>query len=139
VEESVLTEPASRPDTDSRPILDSQNAGGGDVLIASAVPASGVARGPGPARGPRLAWLPYAIAFAAAACGLVLIALSSRLVQAGTVTVGGALILAAAERLVLPERRAGMLVTRHRLIDVTILAGLGAAILVVALVLPKQT
>jgi hypothetical protein len=39
-------------------------------------------------------------------------------------------------RLVLPERAAGLLVTRHRVLDVLALAGLGAGIMAASLVLP---
>ena len=41
-------------------------------------------------------------------------------------------------RLVLPERRAGMLVSRRRLADVATLATFGVGLLVAGLVLPPQ-
>jgi hypothetical protein len=50
------------------------------------------------------------------------------------------MVLAAAlARIVLPERRAGMLVSRRRLVDVAVLAALGTGLLVAALVLPPQS
>ncbi len=45
---------------------------------------------------------------------------------------GGALIVAAALRLVLRQRDAGMLAVRHRLVDVVVLAGMGAALVFLA-------
>ena len=59
--------------------------------------------------------------------------------RAGTLAVAGLLIAAAVARLVLPEHRAGMLVSRRRLADVAVLSGLGVALLVAGLVLPAQS
>lgn len=50
--------------------------------------------------------------------------------------VAGALLLGAALRLLLPRQRAGLLVVRRRWIDVTVMASLGAAITIVASVVP---
>jgi hypothetical protein len=50
--------------------------------------------------------------------------------------VAGALFLAALARLVLPERRVGMLASRRRFVDVTVLAVLATGLLVAGLVLP---
>ena len=50
--------------------------------------------------------------------------------------VAAALLAAALVRLVLPERRAGLLASRGRALDVTTLAVLGAAVLAVAAWLP---
>jgi hypothetical protein len=49
-----------------------------------------------------------------------------------------ALACAALLRLVLPERDAGMLAVRHRLLDVTVLLGLGIALFVLAGTIPDQ-
>jgi hypothetical protein len=46
--------------------------------------------------------------------------------------VGGALIAAGALRLVLRQRDAGMLAVRHRLVDVLLLVGMGAALIFLA-------
>ncbi|HEY2577515.1 MAG TPA: DUF3017 domain-containing protein [Streptosporangiaceae bacterium] len=126
-----------------------QDAGAGDIPDAADVPttppavtattvppAPGV---PGRAGGPRLASLAYAVALAGLAGGLIWMWLAPRHVEPGTVWVAGALFLAALERLVLPERWAGMLLTRRRLPDVMVLAAIGAGILAVALVLPATS
>jgi hypothetical protein len=60
-------------------------------------------------------------------------------VKGGTLAVAGILLAAALARIVLPERRAGMLVSRRRLVDVAVLAALGAGLLVAGLVLPPQS
>ncbi len=52
--------------------------------------------------------------------------------RVGVRIVGLALGAAAALRLVLPQRDAGMLAVRHRLVDVAILAGIGAALIFLA-------
>lgn len=59
-------------------------------------------------------------------------------IKAGTLAVAGILLAAALARLALPERRAGMLASRHRLADVAVLAALGTGLLVAGLVLPAQ-
>jgi hypothetical protein len=81
--------------------------------------------------------MPYAIAVAGVLAGLVWAWQGTAQVRAGMVTVAAALLAAALARLVLPERQAGLLATRHRLLDVVIMLGLGVCILVVALVLPR--
>jgi hypothetical protein len=98
-----------------------------------------VASAPARAGGPRLASLPYAIALAGLAGGLIWMWFAPKHVEPGTVAVAGALLVAALERLVLPERWAGMLLTRRRVPDVMALAALGAGILAVALVLPATS
>jgi hypothetical protein len=60
-------------------------------------------------------------------------------VRGGTLAVAGIVLAAALARVVLPERRAGMLVSRRRLVDVAVLAALGTGLLVAALVLPPQS
>lgn len=52
--------------------------------------------------------------------------------------VGGALCFAAICRLVLRNRDAGMLAVRNRFVDAAILAGLGIALLFLALTIPDQ-
>lgn len=85
---------------------------------------------------PRWTFLPYAVVFAGTACGLAWTSLGPRHVMNGLLAVASALLVAAALRLVLPERRAGLLLSRRRLLDVLALASLGASIMVVVLVLP---
>lgn len=88
------------------------------------------------ARVPLWAHLPYAIALAAMAGGLVWVALGSGHVRTGVMVVGIALLVAAAARLVLPERLAGLLVSRRRTGDVLALASLGACLVALVLALP---
>jgi hypothetical protein len=59
-------------------------------------------------------------------------------VRGGTLALAGMLLAAAVARLVLPERRAGLLASRRRLVDVAAFAVLGAALLVAGLVFPAQ-
>lgn len=114
----MLTKPDSRPDTDSRSV---------DNRTRSVRAASS-----------RWQHLPYAVVLAGVVAGLAWIWLGTRQVKAGMLTVAVALLLASVARLVLPERGAGLLVSRHRVTDVLMLAFLGAAILVVVLVLPRS-
>jgi hypothetical protein len=59
-------------------------------------------------------------------------------VRGGTLAVAGIVLAAAAARLVLPERRAGMLASRRRLADVAAFTVLGVALLAAGLVFPAQ-
>ncbi len=58
--------------------------------------------------------------------------------RAGCYLVALAMVGAAALRLVLPARRAGLLVVRSRPLDVAVLATLGVAVLLLAKVVPAQ-
>ena len=114
-----------------------------DAPAAAAVPAvpgaapAGRAEVPARVGAPRWANLPYAVVLAVAAAGLLWVAPGGlRHVQEGMLTVASALLAAALLRLVLPERAAGLLVTRHRVLDVLALASLGAGIIAAVLVLP---
>jgi zinc transporter ZupT len=111
----VLTKADSRPDTDSR------SAGGRARRVR-----------------PRWQHLPYGVVLAGLLAGLGWMWLgATRPVKPPMLTVGASLLLAAVLRLVLPESRARLLVSRHRLNDVLVLAFLGAAIVAVTLALPK--
>lgn len=55
----------------------------------------------------------------------------------GALLVGAALALAALLRLVLPVRRSGLLVVRSRRLDVSVLLGLGTAVLLLASSVPE--
>ncbi len=94
------------------------------------------ARRSGPVRG---AQVPYAIVLAGLAAGLGYIWQGSHFVRAGTFILAGALFVAVAARIALPERRAGMLASRRRYIDVTALAILAIGLLVAGLVLPTPS
>jgi hypothetical protein len=84
----------------------------------------------------------YQVPYAVVICGLVLalvwIRRGGQDVRGGTLAVAGILLAAALVRLVLPEHRAGMLVSRRRLTDIAVLAAFGIGLLVVGLVLPPQ-
>ena len=86
---------------------------------------------------PRWLHVPYAIVFAVAAGGLGWTWLGPRHVKAGMLAVASALLAGAVLRLVLPERRAGLLLSRRRVFDILVLASLGASIIAVVLVLPR--
>jgi Protein of unknown function (DUF3017) len=102
---------------------------------------------PGPPRGARSrrpvggrgTQVPYAIVVAGLAAGLAYIWQGPHSVRAGTFILAGALFVAVAARLALPERRAGMLASRRRYIDVTALAILAIGLLVAGLVLPTPS
>jgi len=83
--------------------------------------------------------VPYVIVVAGLAAGLAYIWQGPHSVRAGTFIVAGALFVAVAARLALPERRAGMLASRRRYIDVTALAILAIGLLVAGLVLPTPS
>ena len=70
-----------------------------------------------------------------AAVGLVVI--GDRRFRPGCVILGSALLLGALLRAVLPERAAGMLRLRSRLVDVVTMGALGALTIVLALVVPQ--
>ncbi|MGO9219420.1 MAG: DUF3017 domain-containing protein [Streptosporangiaceae bacterium] len=94
------------------------------------------ARRSGTVRGDQL---PYVIVLAGLAAGLGYIWQGSHFVRAGTFILAGALFVAVAARIALPERRAGMLASRRRYIDVTALAILAIGLLVAGLVLPTPS
>jgi Protein of unknown function (DUF3017) len=67
---------------------------------------------------------------------LLIISQGVHLVRSGTLVFAGVLLIAAVARLVLPERRLGLLSSRRRLLDVAILGVLGIGLLVAGLVVP---
>lgn len=78
----------------------------------------------------------YLLILATMALGVVLAYLDDW--RLGARILGGALLSAGALRLVLPERDAGMLRVRHRLVDVGVLALMGGAIVWLAGDIPEQ-
>jgi hypothetical protein len=58
--------------------------------------------------------------------------------RGGVHMISGALVAAAALRLVLPARDAGMLAVRHRALDCSLLAAVGIALWVLASTIPDQ-
>jgi hypothetical protein len=92
-----------------------------------------------PARSRWLDQLPYAIALCGLAASLIWVLQGGQGIRGGTLAVAGTLLATALARLALPERRAGLLVSRRRLLDVAVLAAFGVGLLVAGLVLPPQT
>jgi hypothetical protein len=83
-----------------------------------------------------LSRLSYLVVLAGCAAGLGWLAQGgARAVRGGTLALAGALAVAAAARLVLPEDRAGLLASRKRLTDAITLAVLAAGLLVAGLAL----
>jgi len=87
------------------------------------------------ATGP-LTWLPYLIVLAGVAAGLFVTWQGSKYAGLGTSLVGGALLVAAVARLLLPPRYAELLSSRWKASDVVAFTALGAGVLAIALVLP---
>jgi hypothetical protein len=83
-----------------------------------------------------LAWLPYLIVLAGVGAGLFVIWQGSKYAGLGTSMVGGALLAAAAARLLLPPRYTELLSSRGKASDVVTFTALGAGVLAIALVLP---
>jgi hypothetical protein len=83
--------------------------------------------------------LPYLIVLACAAGSLAVIGLGAQYARSGTLVFAGVLLMAATARLTLPDRRAGMLSSRRKLVDVAIFAILGAGSLVAGLVIHAAT
>jgi uncharacterized membrane protein YeaQ/YmgE (transglycosylase-associated protein family) len=92
---------------------------------------------PGKAVKPWLAQFCYTVAIVAALAGLVGLWLMHRELRTDMVVMAAGVLAATVARLVLPDRMTGMLVSRRRVVDVLILASLGASLMVVALVLPS--
>jgi hypothetical protein len=89
--------------------------------------------------GIRFADLPYLIVLACTAASLAIIRLGAQYVRSGTLVFAGVLLAAAAARLALPDRRAGMLSSRRKLVDVAIFAVLGGGLLLAGLVIHAAT
>jgi hypothetical protein len=102
----------------------------------SAKPADKPARAgdAGRARSRLAVQLPYLIVLAGVVAGLLTVRGGNQAVRGGTLVVAGALLAGALARLVLPERRVGMLASRRRLVDVAALAILGIGLLVAGLI-----
>ena len=79
----------------------------------------------------------YIVVVLATLAGLAVVAFGPW--RRGVSLLGCALIFAATMRLVTHEDQAGMLRVRSRLFDVTVLAGVGVALLVLAASIPEQT
>ena len=80
--------------------------------------------------------MPYLAVLVGVVIALAIIGQGVHLVRSGTLVLAGVLLVAAVARLVLPERLAGMLSSRRRLLDVAIFGVLGIGLLVSGLVVP---
>jgi hypothetical protein len=78
--------------------------------------------------------LPLLAVLLTVGCGLLLVTFEHW--RRGLVVIGLALVGAALLRLLLPVRRVGFLAVRSRPIDVVLLAGMGLALVVIALAIP---
>ena len=77
--------------------------------------------------------LPYWLTVAGTCIALVIMKLGTHHLKSGTLVLAGVLLTAAIARLVLPDRLAGMLSSRRRLLDVAIFAVLGIGLLAAGL------
>ncbi len=77
--------------------------------------------------------LPYWLTVAGICVALAVMRLGTHDLKSGTLVLAGVLLGAALARLVLPDRRAGMLSSRRRLVDVAIFVVFGAGLLVAGL------
>jgi multisubunit Na+/H+ antiporter MnhB subunit len=75
--------------------------------------------------------LPFALVIAVSVAGLLQIVLYHW--RQGAVLLGGALLLAAALRMLLSDEQAGLIAIRRRVIDALLYSGLGVAVLLIAL------
>ena len=82
--------------------------------------------------------LPLTVSVAVAVLGLVLVAAFDRW-RLGSGVVGLAFCLAAALRLTLPARQAGLLVVRSKGVDAAVLLTLGFALVALANTIPTST
>lgn len=78
----------------------------------------------------------FLLVLAATVGGVLVVAFADW--QAGLSLSGGALVAGAAARLVLPDRQAGMLGVRRKVVDVTTLAVLGAGLVTLAALIPPR-
>jgi hypothetical protein len=83
-----------------------------------------------------LGQVPYWVILCGVGLGLLVMRGGERDVRGGTLVIAGVLLVAAAARLGLPDRWAGMLGSRRRLPDAVAFAALGAGLLVAGLVFP---
>ena len=92
-----------------------------------------------PDTGPALQQRPWPllVVVAGVALGLVVGMLGESTWRLGSLLIGVSLLAGAVERLVLPDRAAGLLQVRTKAFDVAVLALAGAAVVALALVVPS--
>ena len=79
---------------------------------------------------------PLLVVVAGVAVGLLVTWLGESTWRIGCLLIGASLLVGAVERLLLPDREAGLLQVRGKTFDVAVLAVTGAAVLVLAVVVP---
>ncbi len=77
---------------------------------------------------------PLLLVLAGGITALAVVALNG--FRLGCMLLGASMLFAAVARMVLPPRRVGLLVVRSRLFDVLVLAAMGAALVVLSVVVP---
>ena len=91
----------------------------------------------GPLKRPQtLGGLVYLVVVGAALVGLGIVFAGAW--RTGLAWIGAGLLLGGFTRLVLSERRAGMLAVRHRVFDCLLLAGVGGILIFLAATIPNQ-
>lgn len=78
----------------------------------------------------------YIAVLIVAGAGIVVVATGDW--RLGVSILGGAMVFAALMRLILPSRDAGMLAVRSAWLDIVLLSGAGAALIVLAQTIPNQ-
>jgi uncharacterized membrane protein YdcZ (DUF606 family) len=81
---------------------------------------------------------PLLIVVLGVVAGLVVAWLGESTWRIGCLVIGGALVVGAVERAVLADREAGLLQVRGKAFDVAVLAVTGAAVIVLAIVVPPD-
>ena len=79
---------------------------------------------------------PLLVVAAGVAAGLLVAWLGESTWRLGCLLIGAALLVGAVERIVLPDREAGLLQVRGKAFDVAVLGLMGVAVLVLAVVVP---
>ena len=79
---------------------------------------------------------PLLVVVVGVVAGLVVAWLGESTWRIGCLMIGGALVVGAAERLALADREAGLLQVRSKAFDVAVLALTGAAVIVLAIIVP---
>ncbi len=138
--------PAAAPPGTARPAATQPAAASGAGAPGAGAPRAAAPRAGAPRGGRRRGALAsrqragaaYLIVLCGVALSLAYMWRGPQNVRGGTLAVAGMLIAAAVARLVLPERRAGMLASRRRLVDVAAFTVLGVALLAAGLVFPAQ-
>jgi len=107
-----------------------------DLAPQATIPRTSHAK-PAPPRMAQAAMIPYLVVLVCVAAGIYIAwHEGSHHGGRGGAVAGGALLVAAVIRLVLPTRLAGLLAVRHRATDVITLIVLGVSLLTAGLVLP---